>query len=90
MDILITNIILFENYHKKTLNRTAVLSFGEYWNSFVLIALFGLKYPVFVSDRCQPDKSLGKFHDLLRKNLYPKAAGIIAQTEKAEEIYSRK
>lgn len=66
-----------------------ILSLGEYWNNFVLLALRGLKFPVFISDRCQPDKSLGKFHDSLRKWLYPKTAGIIAQTSKAKEIYTR-
>jgi glycosyltransferase involved in cell wall biosynthesis len=40
-----------------------------------------------VSDRCQPDKSLGKLHDQLRKILYPKATGIIAQTAIAKSIY---
>ena len=28
-----------------------VLSFGEQWNSFLLLALCGLKYPIFISDR---------------------------------------
>lgn len=64
-----------------------ILSFGELWNSFVLIALIGKSFPIYVSDRCQPDKSLGKFHDLLRKVLYPKSAGIIAQTEIAKAFY---
>lgn len=71
----------------KRINPTSILSFGEYWNSFILIALYRLKYPVFVSDRCQPDKSLGVMHDFLRKKLYPKARGIIAQTIKAGDIY---
>lgn len=71
----------------KNINPDSVLSFGEYWNSFVLLALSGLRYPVYVSDRCQPDKTLGKFHNGLRNFLYPKAAGVIAQTKKAAEIY---
>ena len=70
-----------------TINPDTTLSFGEYWNNFVLLALFGLPYPVFVSDRCQPDKSLGKLHTILRKYLYHNAKGIIAQTEKAKELY---
>lgn len=77
-------------YLRQTLKRIkpdTVLSFGEYWNNFVLLSLTGLDIPIFVSDRCQPDKSLGRFHDFLRKRLYPKAAGIIAQTTKAKEIY---
>lgn len=64
-----------------------VLSFGEYWNSFVLLATFGLGYPVYVSDRCQPDKPLGYLHDRLRRWLYPRATGVIAQTEKAKSIF---
>jgi GalNAc-alpha-(1->4)-GalNAc-alpha-(1->3)-diNAcBac-PP-undecaprenol alpha-1,4-N-acetyl-D-galactosaminyltransferase len=78
-------------YLRKTvnlINPDSVLSFGELWNSFVLIALYGLKYPVFISDRCQPNKSFGKFHDWLRIKLYSKASGIVAQTEKAREIYT--
>lgn len=67
----------------------AVLSFGEYWNNFVLLAMYGLNIPVFVSDRSQPDKSLGKFHDRLRNWLYPRAKGVIAQTEKARQIYEK-
>ncbi len=73
----------------KKINPDSILSFGEYWNSFVLIALLGLRYPVFISDRCQPDKILGKFHDRLRKLIYLKAEGIIAQTERAKEIFHK-
>jgi len=64
-----------------------VLSFGEYWNNLVLLALLGLRYPVFVSDRSQPDKSLGSFQDRLRRWLYPGARGLILQTAKARDIY---
>jgi len=79
--------LLFLRHRVKEIHPDSVLSFGEYWNSFVLIALMGLRFPVFVSDRCQPDKSLGKVHDWLRKTLYPKALGVVAQTEKAKMIY---
>jgi GalNAc-alpha-(1->4)-GalNAc-alpha-(1->3)-diNAcBac-PP-undecaprenol alpha-1,4-N-acetyl-D-galactosaminyltransferase len=71
----------------KTIDPDSVLSFGEYWNSFVLLVLLGLKYPIFVSDRCSPTKSLGFVHDRLRRWLYPKASGIIVQTHHAKEIY---
>ena len=71
----------------KEISPAAILSFGEYWNSFVLIALTGLKFPVYISDRCQPDKSFGFFHNMLRKKPYPRSAGLIAQTRKAAEIY---
>ncbi len=71
----------------KEIKPDAILSFGEYWNNFVLMATLGLHYPVFVSDRSQPDKSLGKTQDKLRQWLYPFAKGIIAQTEKAKQVY---
>ena len=71
----------------KKINPKSILSFGEYWNSFVLIALIGLKYPVYISDRCSPEKKFNAFHTYLRGVLYPRAEGIIGQTEKAKEIY---
>jgi glycosyltransferase involved in cell wall biosynthesis len=74
----------------KKINPHTVLSFGEYWNSFVLLALKGTPYPVYVSDRCRPDKYLGKLHEFLRKWLYPSAAGLIAQTGKAKGVYTDK
>jgi GalNAc-alpha-(1->4)-GalNAc-alpha-(1->3)-diNAcBac-PP-undecaprenol alpha-1,4-N-acetyl-D-galactosaminyltransferase len=64
----------------------SILSFGEYWNSFVLLALLGLSYPVYISDRCSPEKKFNTFHSFLRKVLYPKAEGIIAQTELAKQF----
>lgn len=84
-----TLIRLFYLRHTiKSIKPDAILSFGELWNSFVLIATTGLSYPVFISDRCQPGKKIGKFHSHLRKIFYPRANGIIAQTNKAKEIYS--
>jgi GalNAc-alpha-(1->4)-GalNAc-alpha-(1->3)-diNAcBac-PP-undecaprenol alpha-1,4-N-acetyl-D-galactosaminyltransferase len=71
----------------KKIKPDSVLSFGELWNSFVLLALIGLSYPVYISDRCSPVRKFNAFHSFLRKTLYPKAEGIIAQTDKAKEIY---
>lgn len=72
----------------RSIRPDAVLSFGEYWNSFLLLSTYGLRRPVYVSDRSQPDKRLGRAHDLLRYILYPTAKGVIAQTAKAREIYT--
>lgn len=79
--------LLFVRKQVKEINPDTILSFGEYWNSFVILALKFLRYPIYVSDRCQPDKSLGFIHDLLRKILYPKTNGVIAQTETAKNIF---
>lgn len=67
-----------------------ILSLGEYWNSFVLLALKGKDVPIYVSDRCRPDLDLGQPHEWLRKWLYPNASGIISQTQKAKDIYTKK
>lgn len=78
---------------RKTFNELSpdrILSFGELWNNFVMLSVLGTKYQVILSDRSQPDKGLGAFHESLRKILYPKAFGIIAQTHKALEIYKEK
>lgn len=66
-----------------------VLSFGEYWNNFVLVATIGLRTPVFIADRSTPMKDLGRFQNWLRKNLYNTSRGLIVQTEKAQTIYRK-
>lgn len=67
----------------KKVNPDYVLSFGDYHNSFVLLALYGLKTPVYVSDRSSPDKNFGKAFTLFKKWTYKRSAGIIAQTQRA-------
>ena len=82
--------VLFLRRTLKEIQPDTVLSFGEYWNNLVLLSTLGLSVPVFVSDRSQPDKSLGKLQDRLRKWLYPKTTGVILQTQKAKEIYEKR
>jgi glycosyltransferase involved in cell wall biosynthesis len=79
--------LFFVRRQIKALKPDSILSYGEYWNSFILISLHGLSFPIYISDRCQPDKSLGTLHNWLRKILYPRAMGIVAQTETAKDIY---
>jgi GalNAc-alpha-(1->4)-GalNAc-alpha-(1->3)-diNAcBac-PP-undecaprenol alpha-1,4-N-acetyl-D-galactosaminyltransferase len=67
-----------------------VLSFGEMYNSFVLLASVGTKYPIYISDRSKPDKNWGKFHHLLRFISYHRAKGIIAQTAYAKKIMAKR
>lgn len=74
----------------RKLNPWVALSFGQYWNSFVLLSLLGTGTPVMVSDRSRPDKPLSWLQERLRSWLYPRAAGIIAQTGYAESFMRRK
>ena len=77
------------HYLRNEIKPDTLLSFGEYWNSFVLLAVMGLSVPVFVGERSQPGKNLGRIHNFLRKLLYQKAKGIIIQTNIAKKIYSK-
>lgn len=74
----------------KEIDPDTILSFGEFWNNLVLLSLVGLSYPVFISDRSEPDKDMGKIQNFLRDRLYPRAAGYIAQTEEAKKICLKK
>lgn len=71
----------------KEIDPISVLSFGERWNNLVLLSLLGTPIPIYVSDRAQPDKPLGFKDDFLRRKLYPRAKGIIAQTSQAKSFY---
>lgn len=73
--------IFFIRSNIKIIKPDTVLSFGEIWNNLVLLSCLGLEYPIFISDRSTPNKNLGKLHNYLRKKLYPKAKGFIAQTK---------
>src|SRR5699024_8982886 len=70
----------------KLINPDSVLSFGEYWNNLVLLSLYGLSVPIYISDRTKPGKDLGRFQNILRNKLYPTATGYIAQTEQARKV----
>jgi GalNAc-alpha-(1->4)-GalNAc-alpha-(1->3)-diNAcBac-PP-undecaprenol alpha-1,4-N-acetyl-D-galactosaminyltransferase len=56
------------------------------WNNLVLMSLKGKKNKVYISDRSQPNKNLGRLHNTLRNQLYPSASGFIAQTSQAAKI----
>lgn len=82
--------MLFLRKKIKMIDPDTILSFGELWNNMVLLSLIGLSYPVYISDRSQPDKDLGRVQNFLRKKLYPRAAGFIAQTVYAADVCRRK
>ena len=86
----------------RTIRPIFVLSFGSKFNSFTLLSTLGLKTRIFVSDRSNPYRNStfnssadpyvvhdGFVHILAKWLLYRRAAGIIAQTEKAKVIDSK-
>jgi len=76
-------------YIRKTIKNfrpDSILSFGERYNSYVLLSSLGLKAPVFISDRSSPKKALSNFNIVLSKLLYPNAKGIICQTKSSGAV----
>lgn len=72
--------VFFLRSRVKAIDPYSILSFGEMYNSFVILASFFLDVKVYVSDRSRPNKSWGFFHNSLRRILYKRAFGIISQT----------
>jgi len=81
--------IAYLRHEIQALQPDTVLSFGNYWNSLVLLATRGLAFPIYVSDRSSPVKNMGWLQNHLRIWLYPRATGVIAQTTKAKECYDK-
>lgn len=78
---------------RKTIRKikpNVVMSVGTSWNKFVLLSLLGTRNNVFVSDRGNPFKKQSRVYRVLEKLLYPGAAGIVAQTSTARDIYRKK
>lgn len=60
-----------------------ILSFGDFFNPLVLLAAHGLKIPIYISDRTSSDYKFSFYINFLKKWMYPKATGFIAQTQRA-------
>ena len=77
------------NYICTTVNKinpSKVLVFGDWFSPITLLALLGLKFPVYISDRTIPNYKFKFPIPQLKKWLYPKSAGFIAQTQRSKEF----
>jgi GalNAc-alpha-(1->4)-GalNAc-alpha-(1->3)-diNAcBac-PP-undecaprenol alpha-1,4-N-acetyl-D-galactosaminyltransferase len=72
------------------LNPNTILSFGEYFNNMSIIASIICNKEIYISDRSSPMKKSSMLNKLLTHFFYPKAKGIVAQTEFAKKIFSEK
>lgn len=66
-----------------------VLSFGDVFNPLVLLALKKEKVPVYISDRTSPDYNFKFPTPFLKRWLYPKSVGFIAQTTRAADYKNK-
>lgn len=85
----IFKMIKFIRREVKRYNPDTILAFSEWTNPYVIMALAGLNYPIFVSDRMNPLAKLPLASELLKKLTYPRATGIIAQTNFAKRVLEK-
>lgn len=71
----------------KKVNPDVVIAFHHRYNPFVLLSLVFTGKKVFVSDRCNPYNKLHPFfNEWMREIMYPKAAGLLVQTNIAAQV----
>lgn len=69
------------------INPDVVIAFHHRYNPFVLLSLIFSGKRVFVSDRCNPYNKLHPFfNEWMREIMYPKAAGLLVQTNIAAQV----
>jgi len=77
-------ILLYVRSTIKKIQPAVIISYGDYINFISILASTSLKIPIYVSDRSSPSKKFPFYVKILRKLLYYKSTGIIAQTERAK------
>jgi GalNAc-alpha-(1->4)-GalNAc-alpha-(1->3)-diNAcBac-PP-undecaprenol alpha-1,4-N-acetyl-D-galactosaminyltransferase len=83
-------LIPFIRKNVKLINPSAVISFGDWFNAYSIIATRFLGVKTFITNRMGPNLFLGKFLEVFNRLSYPYADGLIVQTERAKEILSKK
>ncbi len=76
-------LLLFIRREVKKVKPDVVLAFGDWFSPMVLLALLRTGIPVYISDRTSPEFKLKFPIPLLKRILYPRSAGFIAQTGRA-------
>ena len=79
-------LVLFIRRKVRSLKPDVVLTFSDWFSPLVLLSLSGLQYSVFISDRTSPDYKFRFPIPQLKKWLYPKSAGFIAQSQRTAEF----
>lgn len=81
------------SYYRSTIKKVkpdVILSFQEFYNEIVSLALIGIPKKLYLFDRNNPFlKEQNKFQSFLRKVLYPKATGVVVQTQIAASVITK-
>jgi GalNAc-alpha-(1->4)-GalNAc-alpha-(1->3)-diNAcBac-PP-undecaprenol alpha-1,4-N-acetyl-D-galactosaminyltransferase len=74
----------------KELKPNVVISFGDWFNAYSIVATRCLGIKTLITNRMGPNLFLGSFLELFNRVSYPFADGLIVQTERAKEILAKK
>jgi GalNAc-alpha-(1->4)-GalNAc-alpha-(1->3)-diNAcBac-PP-undecaprenol alpha-1,4-N-acetyl-D-galactosaminyltransferase len=83
-------LIPFIRKNVKQIKPDIVISFGDWFNAYSIIATRFLGVKTFITNRMGPNLFLGKFLELFNRLSYPFADGLIVQTNRAKEILAKK
>lgn len=85
-----TKLVPFIRKNVKISNPEVVISFGDWYNSYVILATLFLNKKVYITNRMGPEKGYGHFINIFNKISYRFASGMIVQTERAAKIMQSK
>lgn len=72
------------------INPDTVVSFGDWYNSYVILATLFLNKPIFITNRMGPNINFGVFIEFLNNFSYKLATAMIVQTKRAKSIMQNK
>lgn len=81
-----SRLLPYIRYTTKRIKPDRVLVFGDWFSPVTLLALTATQFQVYISDRTIPDYSFRFPIPQLKKWLYPKSAGFIAQTQRSKDF----
>ncbi|UMY65835.1 MULTISPECIES: glycosyltransferase [unclassified Flavobacterium] len=82
-------LLRFIRRNVRDIRPDVILTFGDFFNPLVLLAVKGLGIPTYISDRTSPDYNFPAAVQFGKKWLYPQSAGFIAQTRRAADYKIR-
>ena len=74
----------------KKINPDTIISFGDWFNAYSIVATRFLNKPTYITNRMGPNLYLGKFIEFFNKHTYKYATSLIVQTARAKEIMQHK
>lgn len=84
------HIIPYLRKNIRKIKPDVLLSYGEWFNPFVILSTRFLNVPLFVLERMGPEIYLGFIVETSRRMLYRYASGVIVQTAIAAELLKKK